>query len=92
MIKFVAIYFIIISAVTVAATIYDKTASKVLTQKRVPEKTLLILAFLGGAIAEYMTMTIIRHKTKKNIFMNGLPLIFLLHSIIFFISVLIYYL
>ena len=30
---------------------------------RISEKTLIILALLGGALAEYTTMRFIRHKT-----------------------------
>ncbi len=32
---------------------------------RVPEKTLLTLSFLGGAIGGYLAMILFRHKTQK---------------------------
>ncbi len=91
MIKYVAIYFILISIATAVVTIYDKKAAKLMPEKRIKESVLILLAVLGGAIAEYFVMTTIRHKTKHSLFMNGLPLIFLVQSIIFFISTLIYY-
>jgi len=44
-------------------------------QMRVPEKTLLIIAALGGAIAMLITMRTIRHKTQHMKFMIGIPAI-----------------
>ena len=44
---------------------------------RTPEKTLLVLSALGGSIAMFVTMLIIRHKTKHVKFMLGIPLIIL---------------
>ena len=45
---------------------------------RISEKTLFIFAVLGGGVAMYTTMRIIRHKTRKNKFMFGIPAIILL--------------
>lgn len=70
-------YLAFISVVTAAITVADKIkAGK--GAFRVPEKTLFILAFLGGSAAEYITMKIIRHKTLHKRFMIGLPVIILL--------------
>lgn len=59
-----------------------KTASKSTSGKkgekprmRVPEKTLLIIAALGGSIAMLVTMRTIRHKTQHMKFMIGIPAI-----------------
>ena len=65
-------YFIAISLVTMITTCIDKSAAK-RDKWRVPEKTLFILALLGGSAAEYFTMITIRHKTKHKRFMIGLP-------------------
>lgn len=46
---------------------------------RIPENTLMLLGFLGGATGEYITMKIIRHKTRHNKFMIGLPFFILIH-------------
>jgi uncharacterized membrane protein YsdA (DUF1294 family) len=55
---------------------------------RISEKALLVFAALGGGLAMYITMRIIRHKTRKNKFMFGIPAIILLEigmaSIIYF--------
>ena len=77
------IWFILISAVSIIMTVYDKWAAKH-KKRRVPERTLLSLGLVGGAAAMYLTMKCIRHKTKKKKFMVGLPLEILLHVLIIF--------
>ena len=67
----------VISLITVIVTVYDKIAAKKRPRHRVPENTLLLLAVLGGGLAEYITMLLIRHKTKHKKFMVGLPVIIL---------------
>lgn len=75
------IWFILISAVSIIMTVYDKWAAKH-KKRRVPERTLLSLGIVGGAAAMYLTMLLIRHKTRKKKFMVGLPLEMLLHVLI----------
>lgn len=70
----VFLYLGLISLITVAVTVLDKIEAKE-KGSRVPEKLLLWLAVFGGSVAEYLTMKLIRHKTKKSKFMVGLPLI-----------------
>lgn len=71
----------LISLVSVIVTILDKI--KAVTHKwRVKESTLLILSALGGSVAMYITMHIIRHKTRKLKFMLGIPLIFILQLVL----------
>lgn len=81
---FFFIWFILISAVSIIMTVYDKSAAKH-KKRRVPERTLLNLGLFGGAAAMYLTMRIIRHKTKKKKFMVGLPLEMLFHILITFL-------
>lgn len=45
---------------------------------RIPEKTLLLLAAIGGSIGSWAGMMIWRHKTKHLKFTIGVPLIFIL--------------
>lgn len=59
----------------------DKLKAK-LDGWRVPEKTLFITSFLGGALGMYITMQLIRHKTQHKRFMIGLPVIILLQCVI----------
>lgn len=69
-------YLIFISLVAVATTIYDKLAA-VFHKWRISEKTLLIISALGGSVLMLLTMLIIRHKTRKPLFMVGIPVIIL---------------
>lgn len=73
------VYFICISATGVIMTVYDKSAARH-KKRRVPERTLLLIGFLGAALPMFITMQIIRHKTKHLQFMIGLPAEFLLHA------------
>lgn len=71
---FLAVYFFIINLIAVVITIIDKNNAK--TGKwRVSENGLLSVSAIGGGIGMYITMHIIRHKTKKLKFMIGIPLI-----------------
>lgn len=74
-------YLLIINIFTVIMTIADKRRS-VKGKWRIPESTLIILAIMGGAIFEYITMNVIRHKTRHPKFMIGLPLIIFLQIVI----------
>ncbi len=80
------IYLIIISILSVIICIYDKVISKKNDVRlRIPEKTLLILSALGGSVAMYICMHIIRHKTKHFKFMVGIPIIIIIQVIIIFL-------
>jgi uncharacterized membrane protein YsdA (DUF1294 family) len=72
------LYIAVISLLTIAVTVYDKIAAKKRPKHRIRENTLLLLAVLGGGPAEYLTMQLIRHKTKHKKFMVGLPVIIVL--------------
>lgn len=72
-------YLAVISLISVIVCIYDKKISKKnKVQLRIPEKTLLFLSLIGGSVAMYVTMMLIRHKTKHVKFMLGIPLIIIL--------------
>lgn len=74
--KLLLIYLAVISLISVAVCIYDKKISrKNKVELRVPEKTLLFLSLIGGSVAMFVTMMLIRHKTKHVKFMVGIPLI-----------------
>lgn len=78
-------YLTAVSAFSIIITLYDKLASKA-GFFRIPEKTLLLTAFLGGATAMYIVMIIIRHKTRKRKFMLTLPLFIVLHLVSFYLT------
>ena len=79
-------YIVIISLISVIVCIYDKGISKKnKVELRVPEKTLMLLSAIGGSVAMYLTMLLIRHKTKHVKFMLGIPVIIALHAAIVYL-------
>ncbi len=74
-------YYIPISIVAIVITIYDKYAA-INKFRRIPEKTLYTFAALGGALAMFITMQIIRHKTKHMDFMIVLPILSVIHTVV----------
>lgn len=74
-------YLAIISLISIVICIYDKKISKKnRVELRIPEKTLLLLSAFGGSIAMFVTMLLIRHKTKHVKFMLGIPLIMVIQA------------
>ena len=81
--KIILIYIAVISLISIIVCIYDKIVSKKnRVELRVPEKTLLLLSFIGGSVAMYIAMQITHHKTKHAKFMIGIPIIILLQAAI----------
>lgn len=79
MVKYIALYLIIINIITFAVFGIDKR--KAIKHKwRVPEATLFILSIIGGSLGGIFGMYIFHHKTKKIYFLIGIPLIFVLQT------------
>ena len=80
-------YILLISLISIVVCIYDKKISKKgRVELRVPERRLLFLSAIGGSVAMFITMLIVRHKTKHVKFMLGIPVIMVLQgAIIFFL-------
>lgn len=74
------VYFLAVSLITALITAIDKYKAK-RGSFRISEATLFILAAIGGALGEYLTMRLIRHKTLHKRFMIGLPLIIILQTV-----------
>lgn len=72
----------VISFIAVVLTVYDKKASKK-GRRRVRERTLLLVSALGGSAAMFITMRLIRHKTRHMKFMVGIPVIAALQTAAF---------
>ncbi len=84
------LYIAIISIVSIVVCAYDKKISKKnRVELRVPEKVLLLLSALGGSVAMFITMLLIRHKTKHLKFMLGIPIIIIIQAAI--VGVLFYF-
>lgn len=62
-------------------TAADKSKAK-RSARRIPEATLMLVGLFGGALAMFVTMKTIRHKTKHKKFMIGLPLEIAFHAAI----------
>lgn len=69
-----------ISVLAVILAVSDKIAAKCRIS-RVPEATLFVVSLLGGSAAMYLTMLLIRHKTKHKRFMLGLPAILIAQGV-----------
>ncbi len=74
-------YIASISFFSILVCVYDKMISKRNNVRlRIPEKTLFIWSAVGGSLAMYITMLLIRHKTKHVSFMIGIPAIMILQA------------
>jgi uncharacterized membrane protein YsdA (DUF1294 family) len=84
------VYVVIISIISIIVCFYDKKISKLnKVSLRTPEKSLMILSLLGGSVAMFITMLLIRHKTKHLKFMLGIPAIIVAQAAL--LAVLIYF-
>ena len=78
-------YIAVVSLCSIVACIYDKKISKRNNVKlRIPEKSLFIWSAVGGSVAMFITMRLIRHKTKHLSFMIGIPAIILVQAALIF--------
>jgi len=77
-------YYAVINVIGIIYIFYDKmlAAHK---KRRIPEKRLLYLSLSGGAFCMYITMLLIRHKTRQRLFMISLPLMIITHLFILYI-------
>ena len=62
--KIYIVYLFFICCVAFIAYVLDKKRAE-RGAWRIPEATLLVLSFLGGALGGYLAMHLARHKTKK---------------------------
>lgn len=63
----------------IAFTVYgaDKRRARK-DRRRVPEKTLFLLAIIGGSLGAFLGMRLFRHKTRHWYFVWGIPAIMVL--------------
>lgn len=81
--------FLFMSVIAVCFTVRDKIAAKKDPGNRTPEATLMLIAALFGSFAMYITMQIIRHKTKHAKFMVGIPILMVVHAALIVLYILV---
>ncbi len=84
--KWIWVYVCLINIITFLVYGLDKWKAK-RDGWRIPEKTLILLALIGGSVGAFVGMQVFRHKTKHMKFVVGVPFIFVLQiALIWFVS------
>lgn len=78
--KLLAVYLLIVNAAAFVLMLADKHKAKK-NLWRIPEKVLMLTAFIGGSLGVLAGMHLARHKTKHPKFSIGVPVIFALQII-----------
>lgn len=76
------IYLMIINLIAFLAMGVDKRKA-VKHKWRIPEKTLMMFSVLGGSLGMFIGMQLFRHKTKHTLFVVGVPLVFIIETIVY---------
>ena len=74
-------YLSVINFTTWAAYGLDKGRAKS-GKWRIPERTLLLLALIGGSLGALAGMIMFRHKTRRAKFFISVPVMFVVHCVI----------
>ncbi|WP_088103776.1 DUF1294 domain-containing protein [Halalkalibacter urbisdiaboli] len=80
------IYIMFVSICGLVLMSYDKRQA-IKKKRRVRERTLFLIALIGGSGGVYLGMNLFRHKTKHRSFSLGLPVMILLQ-----VAIIIYFL
>ena len=83
--KALALYLTVINLVTFAAFAVDKIAA-IKHRSRIRITVLLSLAFIGGSVGAIIAMYTLHHKTKKDYFTVGIPLIMVTQAVLLFFA------
>lgn len=79
--KYLYLYLVIINAAGLILMLVDKHKARK-NRWRIPERTLLTVAAIGGSLGSYIGMQLFRHKTKHVAFSIGIPVILAVHILI----------
>ena len=80
--KYFVIYLIIMNLASFASMGIDKYKARH-HKWRIPEKTLFLIAAIGGSAGSIAGMQTFRHNTKHTVFIIGMPLIFIIQIALF---------
>ena len=85
--EYFVLYLCIVNAIGFVLMLADKKKA-IKKQWRIPEKTLLGIAFIGGSLGSLLGMYTCRHKTRHIQFTLGIPLMLVLQisAILFFLA------
>ena len=78
---YLSIYLAIINALGLLLMLIDKRKARKHAW-RIPERTLLTVAAIGGSLGTLIGMQLFRHKTKHLKFVLGIPTLLTLHIVI----------
>jgi len=81
--KVLLYYLIIVNVITFFAFMIDKIAA-IKKRSRIRIVTLLALCFFGGSLGGLSAMYLFHHKTKKDYFTVGVPLIIVMQIVVMF--------
>ena len=79
--KYAIIYLVVINTVGFFMMFSDKQRAKNRAW-RIPEKTLFLIAIIGGSIGSIFGMWLFRHKTRHWYFVIGMPVILVIQIIL----------
>jgi len=82
MVDFLYNYIIVINFIALVMMMIDKGRA-IADKWRIPERTLFIVFLLGGSVGGFIGMKIFRHKTQKIGFYIGLPILMVIHMVVF---------
>lgn len=77
----IVIYLVVVNSIGFASMGIDKSKAK-RGAWRIPEKTLFLIAILGGSVGSILGMKQFRHKTKHKSFTIGMPAILLVQVLV----------
>lgn len=80
--KYLYLYLTIINAVGLVLMLVDKQKAR-RGAWRIPERTLMTVAAVGGSLGSFLGMQLFRHKTKHPKFYIGIPLFLVVHIVLF---------
>ena len=75
---YIQCYLLLINAAGLFLMLADKRKA-VYGRRRIPEAALMRIALLGGSLGVLIGMRIFRHKTRKETFALGVPLLLCFH-------------
>lgn len=81
LVKILIVYFIVVNLVAMCMYWVDKRKA-IKNKWRIPEKTLILVAAIGGSIGALLGMYLFRHKTKHKKFTIGVPAILITQVIV----------